>query len=215
VNEASFNPWLSMWSQPRATIRHIIDTDPTRDVIALAAVAGILQSLDRAAMNSVGDSLSLPAVFAIALFVGPLSGILGLYLLGFLLRITGRWIGGTGTPEGLRAAIAWANVPYLWLSLLWIPELLLFGSELFTTATPRMDESTTLTMLFLIFAAVQLVLGIWIMIVFLMSVGEAQGFSAWRALGNALLAVLLMLAPLVLLGLLVGALGLIAGTIPG
>lgn len=31
-------PWFSMWRRPRATIREILDTDPTRGVLLVAVI---------------------------------------------------------------------------------------------------------------------------------------------------------------------------------
>jgi len=42
----AINPWLSIWIKPRATIRWIVNTDPTQQVILLAALGGIAQTLD-------------------------------------------------------------------------------------------------------------------------------------------------------------------------
>ena len=81
--------------------------------------------------------------------------------------------------------------------LLWIPELLLFGEELFTEATPRLDAAPELQGLLLVFVAVELTAALWAFVAFLKCLGEVQGFSAWRALLNLLL-------PGVLVGIAIG-----------
>jgi hypothetical protein len=42
------NPFLTIWTRPRATIRAIVDTDPNRHVLLLAAIGGVVNALDRA-----------------------------------------------------------------------------------------------------------------------------------------------------------------------
>lgn len=183
VQTTSLNPWVSIWLKPRETIRWIVATDPTRQVILLAALGGISQSLDRAAGRSAGDVLSVPVIFLIALIGGSIGGILSLYIGGAILRWTGSWFGGQATTEEVRAAIAWSSVPTIWALLLWIPELILFREEMFLTVTPRIDASPLLLFLLLGFAVVEITIGIWTFIIFLKCVGEVHRFSAWKALG--------------------------------
>ena len=57
---STLNPWLSIWTKPRATIQQIIDTNPKRFVLLISAIAGISNTLDRASMKSIGDSVELP-----------------------------------------------------------------------------------------------------------------------------------------------------------
>lgn len=199
-NEARIlNPWLTMWTQPRATIQQIVDSDPKRFVLVLAALGGFFEALDRASARSMGDELELPLIFLIALIAGPLGGFLTLYVGGALIGWTGRWIGGQASYIQIRAAIAWSSVPILWLSLLWIPELILFGEEMFTTEMPRTAANPSLTFLLIGIGVVQLAGVVWFFIVYLKSLGQVQGFSAWKALGNVCLVALLVVVPLIVI----------------
>ena len=202
-NEMTLNPWISMWLQPRATIQQIIDDNPARSVLLLSAIVGIGSVLDRASMKSTGDQLGLAAILAIAIFVGPIGGVLSLYIGSALLRWTGGWIEGKGSSENIRAAYAWSGVPLIWAMILWVPQLILFQEELFTTATPRMDENTSMAFLMIGFALVEITIAIWSGVVFLKSLGQVQGFSAWRALGNMMLATMVVLVPIVIIAILI------------
>jgi hypothetical protein len=185
-----------MWMHPRRTIRQIVDTDPDRHVLLLAAIAGIGTVLDKASTKSTGDHLSLMAILLLAVTVGPIGGVISLYIGGALLRWTGGWIGGRADARDIRSAIAWAGVLAIWAMILWVPELLLFGKELFTKETPIIDASTVLTTLFWLFAVIEVILGVWATVVFLKCLGEVQGFSAWKALGNCFLAGLVIIVPI-------------------
>ena len=192
------NPWVSMWLHPRVTIRAILGHDATHLVLPIAAVGGVSQVLNRLAQKNAADTLSFPVILLIAGTLGPLGGILGLYVGAALVRVTGRWIGGNGSAEHIRASIAWGAVPALWGALLWIPVLALTGSALFSSAFPE-----TLGAGLLLAAGslmiVQLVTAVWSFITGLHSLGETQGFSAWRALGNLILAGLILFVPLAVL----------------
>ena len=45
ANGGSITPFFTIWTEPRATIRRIVDTDPTRYVIALAAIGPVIGAL--------------------------------------------------------------------------------------------------------------------------------------------------------------------------
>jgi len=199
INNEILNPWVSMWTKPRATIQQIVDTNPERLVLVLAAIAGFSQALDRASMNSNGDTLEWPTIFLIAAIAGPISGLITLYIGSALIRWTGHWMSGNASSQNIRAAMAWSSVPIIWALILWIPALILFGQELFTTEPPIIDATPSLILIFLGFAAIEITIGIWVIVVFLKCLGQVQGFSAWKALGNVFLAGLVVIIPIVII----------------
>lgn len=199
--QRTFNPWFSIWIRPRATIQQIVETDPHKTVLLLAAAAGISRALDRASFRNLGDRAEWPVIVGAAVVVGPVAGIIGLYVSGALVGWTGKWIGGAAPSENIRAAVAWSNVPVVWTLILWIPQLALFGQELFTSATPRLDANPLLGLTLLAFALTELTLGLWAIVIFLKCLAQVQGFSAWSALGNVLLAAMVVVVPLVIIAI--------------
>jgi hypothetical protein len=195
------NPWRTIWTRPRATIRRIIDTDPQRQVTLLVVQAGIGQALDWAAMRHVGDQLPLTTILGIGVVGGVLGGLIGLHLGGWLLRVTGGWLDGGATPEAVRAAIAWASVPRVFALILWLPNLLIFGKDMFTTATPTLNAHPALGAVVIGFGLVEAVLAIWSLVLFLTCLGEAHRFSAWKALAASFLAVFVILTPILVVAL--------------
>jgi len=177
-------------------MRRIVDSDPTRYVLILAAIGGIFSTLDRASEQSSGDRIEFEIILLAAVLVGTLAGILYLYIAGALVHWTGTWIGGRAPTVRIRAALAWGSVPALWVSLLWVPELMLFGQEMFTTNTPRMDANPQRTFVLLGLLVVEFVGAVWAFVATLKCVGEVQGFSAWMALANVLLAAALLIVPI-------------------
>jgi hypothetical protein len=170
---------------------------------------GAIESLAAASEENLGDDMGIVPIFLIAAIAGPVSGIITLFVSGWLLTITGRWLGGLADGVSLRSAIAWASVIQLWAALIWIPEIALFGSEMFTTEMPILDANPGYAEVLGALASLRGVLGIWGLVVYLKCIGEVQGFSAWRALGSVLLTTALVIGiafavvlPLMLLGLL-------------
>ena len=106
IDTQVMNPWVSIWTKPRATIQQIVDTNPEHLVLLLAAIGGFSSVLDRASTRSLGDKLDWPVIFLIAAIVGPIAGIIALYIGSALIRWTGSWIGGKASSQTIRAAMA-------------------------------------------------------------------------------------------------------------
>ena len=208
------NPWISIWQKPRATIQQIVDANPygtnsRRTVLLLAALGGFSQKLNEATADSRGDDgTGIVSIVLWAALAGAFGGIIGLFVFGFLVHWTGGWLGGRATGTQIRSALAWGQVPTIWALLLWIPFLALAGEEMFTTATPRLDEAGLLVSTLMVSLGVLgLVIGLWSLVVLSKCVGQVQGFSAWRGLGNLLLPLAVLVIPFLLLLLALGAIG--------
>jgi hypothetical protein len=210
-SELTLNPWTSIWTRPRATIRQIVDTDPMYMVIPLAILGGIVQAFDRASSRNLGDELPLGGIFVAALIGGPIGGLLSLYLAGWLLRVTGGWLSGKANAEKVRAAIAWGQVPAIATLPIIGVQIAVFGIEMFTEFTPRLDANDQLLYVLLATGIVELILGIWAIVAVIKCVAEVHEFSAWRALGAMFLAFFLVLGvvliPIMLIGIMVGLAG--------
>lgn len=170
------NPWIAIWTRPRETIRWIVETDPTKHVLLLAAFRGITEGLTRALSNG---SLPTAVAFVIAFIFGPIGSVIGLYFFGELLSRIGGWFGGQATPEEIRAAVAWSFVPG-------IPAAIAILCSQISLRLPV----TPLLALGLVVAAI--VLYIWSFVVLLKGLGEVWGFSAWKAWGVIILPGLLL-----------------------
>ena len=194
---------ISICIKPRATIQKIVDKNPEDSVILLACLAGISNVLLRANDRGMGDTMELFDIILLSLILGPFSGVISLYVASYLIHWTGKWIGGTSSLQNIRAAMAWASIPVVLTLLLLIPEVILFGEEMYTTQTPIMDSSTSLLYAFVIFSVIYFILGIWSFILYLHCLGQVQGFSSLKMFGNILLAGLVIIIPIGLFVLLV------------
>ncbi len=199
-------PWLTIWTEPRATVRGLVEGDPQYMVLVLASLGGVTQALGQAAERNLGDQWPFPAIVVLVLLAGPLFGILSLYLAAALIHWTGGWIGGSAPAGHIRTAVAWANVPGVFGLFLWVPALLLFGQELMTADGAGAKPDLKLALAMATFALMQVGLGIWSFVILLQGLGEVQGFSAWKAWGNLLLGGAVVVVPLGLLALVAAAL---------
>jgi hypothetical protein len=199
---------ISIWTEPRATIRDIVEHDPHRFVIGFAALGPALVAMESAwsAMLSAQTPPSflwpLEVAF-IAIFAGAL-GVAALYFNGWALRWAGAILGGAATSVEVRAALAWSRIPGIAAALISIAAILAgaaappaFMDGHLPAMTPSVVE----------LGFVNFVLGVWSFVVMLKCVGEVHRFSAWRALGAILIeagAIILALFFLIVLAETVG-----------
>ena len=206
IRAEPLNPWLSLWTRPRATMRQILDTNPRRLVIVLAILGGIAELL--------GTHLPLPGslsplfILAVKCVFGAIGGLLGLYVATFLGWMTGRWLGGQGNFVEVRAASAWPNVLSLWGALLWLPLAAYLGWEAVNFDPETVFEDTTGALLFVPVMAIGIVIVFWRIVTYIKCLAEAHRFSAWHALGAVLISCVLLLVPIaVLAGIVLGLVG--------
>ena len=199
--KSSFNPYKSIWLQPRSTIQHIVDTNPTYLVLALLALTGIAGGLSAANAGGLGYDVSLLWVFLTIVAIAPLVCILVLYLVSALTRWTGKWLGGKATQEQIRAAYAWSYIPIIASIALYVPLFMFYGADLFNYQHTAFPDPLSMVpvqsgVAFGIVAIAEVVLNVWSFVIGLHCLGQVQGFSAWRALGNQALTALILIIPL-------------------
>lgn len=202
------NPWVAIWFRPRAAMRQILATDPRRLVHSLAVLGTTLSLL----LGYVQPLALLPqtatGMLVFKIVTGILGGLLGLYLGAGLTTMTGRWLGGRGAFTEVRAASAWSCVPAIWSGLLLLPLVTFAGADGLNLDPQRMMGEPVSMALFFAVGAGRVTIGIWRFFTSLKCLAEAHRFSAWRAFGAVLLAIVIVAIPLgFLLAVLVGLAG--------
>jgi hypothetical protein len=191
----SITPFFTIWTEPRATIRRIVDSDPTRHVLVLAAIAPALAALESKWSKALGGAGNVSALWpigvAFSVVVAALVGIAVLYLNGVVLRWSGALLGGTATSTEVRAAAAWSQIPSITAGAITLAALLTGAiAPLQTGAGGALKATPQLVELGLLNG----ILGIWGFVVSLKCLGEVHRFSAWRALGAILIPLVIVLA---------------------
>lgn len=183
------SPWLTIWFQPRRTMRHIVDAEaPPRwwPVVALAVLvqsASLLQFDFDGGVN-VGASVMPVAIGALQLVFGVLIG-------PFLLAFIGGWFGGEADPGEIRHAVAWSYMPYSVATLAALPVAFAYSGSL---ADPASEVPLALLPLLLL----PLAGACWSLVTQVVTLAEVQRFSVLRALAS----LLVLAIPAVLLRLL-------------
>jgi hypothetical protein len=202
----SITPFFTIWTEPRATIRRIVDTNPMRYVIALAAIGPAIGALagqwSRALTNNANLSVLWPLWVAVNVAIQAAIGAIMLFIMGAVFKWSGGLLGGVASRIEVRAALAWSQVPTI------AGEIVLLIAVLSGVpipqptpgAFPHIDPAFYKVLL------VEAVFGIWGFVVLLKCMGEVHRFSAWRALGAILIPPLIVL---IVVGLVIFAIALL------
>lgn len=193
--EYALNPWSSIWLSPRATVRWLIERRPGYLIHLLITAKLFADGIGTAMLNDTGDRISLRAILLILAVIAPLQMILYLYVFAWLVKWTGRLLGGRASIMALRTALAWACVPLLASAILTVPALALFGRELFTGNGPSLG-SWAIASAYYGLAALNVILAAWWFVAVVLALAEAQRFAWWKAIANYLLAAVVVMAPL-------------------
>lgn len=179
--------WMRIWQEPQRAIRELIDTTTPAITVLLVALFGITTLVDHATTNHPLDNISGGALFVITLLIGPVVGGIVWLVISLLSFATSRLFGGIATFRETMNGVTWATIPYISKWVLLLPMLLIFREELFTTATPIMDDSMFISLLYVVFAILSIVMTVFSYIILSKIIGEINDFSAWKGFFSVIL----------------------------
>ena len=216
------SPYVGIFVRPRATIREIVDRDPTDRVIALVLVAAATVVLTHAihgydynptAFTIAGKPIpEMPPHwsqlmklwgFAIAM----LQAVPFLYINGALFRWIGAQLGGTAKAVEVRAAIGWRSVPTIIVTLASFVVGFLVPPPSQPVAPVSISSLLTIWRSMLPSMIILSPLWLWSLIVWLKCLSEVHRFSVWRALVTSLIGYFLIVVGWMVAGGVWGAVG--------
>lgn len=207
---SGLSPWLSVWIHPRRVTRDFMhSSNPLRNALWLAIIAGMFNALNTASTRNLGDQMSGAGIAMTVLITGILTG-LGTYYIGaWLLKLVGGWLGGVASTRDMRIVSGRiVGMLGIMVGLFWIPELLIAGMENFTYLTPNLDESLIRSLIYFAIILLEFAFGVWSFVLILHATGEVHRFSAWKALLTFVitgaLAILVFVAIVFVIALLTG-----------
>ncbi len=179
------NPWVSMWTRPRETIRSIVDSNPRCGFGLLSFIYGLLLVL----YVVPNVFLITPLFFIGALLATPFLGAAAFLLLSSFLFVIGKWLGGRSSFLAIRASVTWSHIPCAILLLFLIAFLCIFRKMVFCVDCADIIITRVDLIILIIFSLIQSILGFWAVVLLVLSIAEVQGFSLIRALCNFLILV--------------------------
>ncbi|QBK13619.1 YIP1 family protein [Thermoactinomyces vulgaris] len=193
--------WIPMIKQPKSVIRQAIANCSSGIFFILAILYGITLFLEQAMNRNAGDTMAVPTILVLSVILGPIIGIISWFLYSLLTYAGTRLFKGTATFKETYKATAWATVPYSTKLALFIPMLLIFREENFTTETPDIDSSFFLILLFFIALLIGLIMTIYYFMVYSKIIGEIHGIGSWKGFASIIVIPVILILFLIVLSL--------------
>ncbi len=181
------SPWVTIWFEPRETMRQIMNTGLGQGFILLSAIYGLPLAFNLIQSFAFSVLVPLWAILIGSLVLCTFLGMIGIYVASWLLELTGAWIGGKANFMQIRSAVAWSNVPTVVTILMWILLLGVFGGQVFDREFAQTQFIGYQAGILFLVMLVEMVVSVWGFIILLNTLAEVQGFSVWRALLNVLI----------------------------
>jgi hypothetical protein len=179
----SQNPWFSMWFYPKTTIRKIVHINPKYGVIYLSALYMLQNFFFFLNFWSLGLETHVFSLLIPVLLLAPIVGFAWMFFYGWILKLTGRLLGGTAPASHIRAALAWSRLPAIITLVMWLFLLGVDPDSVFI----QYPEGLVALFVTLILALVQ----IWTFVLLIESIREIQRFTWFRSICNVLLAAMI------------------------
>jgi hypothetical protein len=179
------SPWISMWNQPRATVRALILSTPSYGVFLLAAMYALQSFFFYANWWSLTLSEHYRFFLSLGILASPILGILWLYVTTLLFFLIGRLLRGTAPYAHLRTVVGWSLIPYSIPLFMWLILIFISPQDVF------IHDSEGASALFINFIGV--IVATWSLILLIQGIREVQHFSIAKSILNVFLVSLLNL----------------------
>lgn len=196
------NPFLSIWSYPRETIRFVLERDLLLQAHLFAGAWGVSQSLHLLFRHGIEPTSGTPlwSILGTNIVLGAVYGEASILVFSWLMSKFSKLFGGGGTSRAGQIAIGWSSLPHLF-GLVLIPLMLFFPETFLYFDGSPLSENPALKYRML-YQLGHFVVGIWVIVISVTAISETFRLSIARSLGCILLAGLAYLLILVALGFL-------------
>lgn len=191
AREPYYHAWLTFWYRPYQTMEKILQSRSIPVPLEFGACLGTVVVLEIARVTSLGLGLPFIMQWFVGLTLGPLLGLVSVYVVTELIGWTGLWVGGRSFRIELLAVLAWAGIPGTVGLLLYVVGLLL--QEGTNIGSLALSEDVTIPTHFIGY----LLLAVYLLFLLVRGLEVAQQFTWRRAAANLLLAIGLVATPLV------------------
>ena len=189
------NPWVKIWTAPRATIQAIKEHNPKHGLVYLSFIYGFLWMLAMCQTLSIGHYYGVAGITVASVILAIPLGYLFISLSSLFFFWTGKMFNGKASYSEVRAAVAWPNALSIVTIITWAIMMANYGSLLFMADNGTLEPSFGLPDIIFI---IQAIVAVWSIVVLVIGVSQVQGFSGWRAFANFL--VVLVIWCLITLG---------------
>ncbi|WP_372868027.1 YIP1 family protein [Planomicrobium okeanokoites] len=195
------NPLLTIWTQPKETIRQLIEENKIGLSVLLVMIAGIGGVIT--ALQDSGWFLDLSPILLIIgiLITGLLSGLLNLGISTLLYTGIGKLYGGHGKLRDMAIAIGPMMIPQVFVVPVLVIFALYYGERFFMV--PEAFGITSISLgAYLFLTLLTATASIWSIVISSKAIGVVHGFSSWRGFGvlMTLLGIVILVTLIIVIG---------------
>lgn len=186
--------FIKIITSPREAFRFINDYKYDKYLYVLLCLGGIVRAFDRATSKNMGDNFSMLAIISICIISGGLFGWISYYIYASLMSWCGGWFNARGNPQSILRILAYALFPSILGLVILIPQILIYGNEIFKSET-GIDVTDLIN--FSVFYAlifIEVALSVWSFILLIIGISEVQKLSIGKSIIIILLPAVLIIS---------------------
>jgi signal peptidase I len=176
--ERKSSPWLSVWFNPGGTIERVLAEPPSLllqlSLFLLAAGAFAYQMVATLVGERVTVALLDWRFLVGGAVVALVLGAVGLYVGAFIMRWSGRLLGGRASPSQMRAVVAWGIAP----------SCVALAIDLAVIAALSSNGDPAPGLVIGALGVIALAAAVWSMVATIVMLRRVQAFGWWRAIFN-------------------------------
>lgn len=186
----SLNYYYTVLFKPRKIIKTNISS---KTMLILASIAGIVDTVSRGARNNGGVYLKGEPIYfylfmlGVVILIGIVWGIIKFYISAAMFHLFGNYLGGNTDYKDIKKAVSLSYYPYIIPIILLIPRLLIFQHETLMANPPSIQISSIMLILYWLFKLINIICGIWGLVILIKGISEVQDFSIIRSFFNVAL----------------------------
>lgn len=199
--------FMKIWTSPRAVFRFIDEYRYEKHMTLMLVLAGIARAFDRAEMRNEADHSPLGLVIGLSIALGGLFGWITYYMYAGMVSVTGEWIGGKANTDRILRMLAYALLPSVISLAFLIPQIAIYGGEVFKSDGDFSGAGVAGSMIFYIAMILQVALSMWSIVLCVIGLSEVQQFSIGKSILNLLLPAIAIVGVVALFILIADAMG--------
>ena len=176
------NPWVTIWTAPRATVRIAAEFDPRSWLWLLVAVGGLSRVLSRVSELPLESTLPTTELLFALLVAGPVAGAMLVWVAGRLLHVVLVRMGCVGTWIASRTAIVWSLAPGVPSLALWLIMLASYGPRVLAPGAVANSAEAATKFILSIDYFIQFALTMWMLVLEILTLADVHKLTPWRAL---------------------------------
>jgi hypothetical protein len=195
--------FMKIWTSPREVFEFVNTYKYNKYSTLLLILAGITRTFDRASMKNMGDNFSLWGVIAFCIIIGAIFGWVTYYIYSALISWTGKWLDGKGNTDSILRVLSYALIPSIISLLLLIPQILVYGNEIFKSDGDISSGGLISNVIFYGSMYLDFTLGIWSLVLCVIGISEVQKLSIGKTILNLILPAIVIMTPILIIVLMI------------